>query len=301
MKPAPNTPECSLELQTLLRDAGFTDEFQVLMASTDSTEAIISSDQIRGVSFTGSTGGGRAVAEIAGRHLKKAVFELGGADPFIVLDGADIPLAVEKGIISRLNNSGQACINAKRFFVLNSVYDEFLDTLIEKLGDVETGDPLVRSTQVGPLAREDLYENLVDQVRRSVEAGCELAHGSIPESSEKGFLFPPVVLTDIPEGAPPQTEEFFGPVFSVFPVESAEEAVRRANDSAYGLGAAVFGPTKEAEAVALQVDSGMVFVNDFTRSDCRLPYGGVKNSGFGRECGAEGFREFVNIKPLWIA
>lgn len=271
-----------------------------MFAETEDTEAIIESPIIQGVGFTGSTFAGAKVAEIAGRHLKKSVLELGGADPFIVLHDADIELAVEKGVTSRLVNSGQACINAKRFIVDESVMDKFSECMVEKLKTIKTGDPLDVETNVGPLARYDLYEQLIDQATRVHQSGARILHGAIPKADPtKGNVFAPLVFDQIPAGSPAFTEEFFGPVFNLFSVKGTEEAIELANSTEYGLGAAVFGQ-EGVEEVASRIESGMVFVNEFTKSDSRLPYGGIKRSGFGRECGPEGIREFTNVKPIWI-
>lgn len=240
------------------------------------------------------------MAEIAGRSLKKTVLELGGADPFIVLDGADLPHCSSMAAQSRTINSGQSCIAAKRFIVQKGVAEEFTDLLVKNMRALRVGDPRQEATQVGPLARKDLLETVHRQVQQSVRKGARLLTGG--KSSEgKGFFYEPTVLARVKSGMPAFDEEVFGPVASVIVAKDEEDAIKLANDSRFGLGASVWSrDLSKAESLAQRLEAGNVFINDFVKSDPRLPFGGVKASGYGRELGSYGIKEFTNIKTISI-
>jgi succinate-semialdehyde dehydrogenase/glutarate-semialdehyde dehydrogenase len=266
----------------------------------DMVERALRDPRIRAVSLTGSERAGGAVAAIAASEIKPAVLELGGSDPAIVLADADLETAADVITTMRIINAGQSCIAAKRVIVERPVYEEFLSLFEKRLGALRLGDPREESTQVGPLAREDLRENLHRQVTESVEAGATLRMGGeIPEGP--GYFYPVTLLTDVPAGATACVEETFGPVAAVMAVDSAEEAVAMANDSAYGLGASVWTASAErGEAIAREIVAGQVAVNGIVKTDPRLPSGGVKRSGYGRELGPHGIHEFVNAQQIWI-
>jgi succinate-semialdehyde dehydrogenase/glutarate-semialdehyde dehydrogenase len=251
------------------------------------------------VTLTGSTHAGSEVAANAGRHLKPMVMELGGSDAFVVLADADVASAAATGVRARCVNGGQSCIAAKRFIVDRAVYDDFLDAFVEGMRARVPGDPRTKGVDLGPIAREDLRDTLADQVRRSVAAGARVAHcGEVPD---RGFFHPPMVLVDV-DGTPAMEEELFGPVAAVTVVDGDDEAIARANATRYGLGASLFTRDLDrARSLAARIDAGSVFVNGQVKSDPRLPFGGTKDSGFGRELGREGILEFVNAKTVWIA
>ncbi|MFH5798089.1 NAD-dependent succinate-semialdehyde dehydrogenase [Haladaptatus sp. CMAA 1911] len=302
LKHASNVPGCAMAIQEVFEEAGYPDgAFTSLLVGSDTVEDILGDDRLAAVTLTGSEPAGRAVAETAGSNLKKSVLELGGSDPFVVLPDADVEDAAKTGAQARCINNGQSCIAAKRFVVHDDVYDEFMDTFTDEMESLTIGDPMDEDTDIGPQAREDLMEDLHEQVEESVDAGATLELGGEPLDRE-GAYYPPSILTDIPEGTPAADEELFGPVASVFRVSDTEEAVRRANDTHYGLGASVWSQDKrQAKEVAREIEAGMVFVNELVKSDPRLPFGGVKDSGYGRELSEHGIHEFVNKKTMWVA
>ena len=284
--------------------AGFTEgEFQYVLTTQDQSELIISHKHIQGVSFTGSTKGGASIASIAGKYCKKTIMELGGSDPFIVLADADVDLAVNTAIASRLKNGGQVCTCAKRFIVHENVYDQFRDKLAEKVKTLKVGDPMNKDTNIGPLTKKKVQEDIKNQVDQSVkEGGKVLAGGSIPEGEEykNGFYYLPTVV-EVQEGSILLKEETFGPVFPLIKVSNNDDILRIANDTEYGLGGVIISKDVEkAQELGRYVDVGALFYNAAVSSDSRLPSGGVKNSGFGRECGAFGVREFANIKTVVV-
>lgn len=301
LKHASNVPGCARAIEEVFREAGCPEGvFTSLLIGSDEIDEVIADDRIDAVTLTGSSGAGRSVAETAGSELKKTVLELGGSDPFVVLDDADLELAVEKGTQARLINSGQSCIAAKRFIVVEDVYDEFLEAFVEHMDEQVAGDPMDEDTDIGPQAREDLMETLDEQVQETVDQGAELHIGGEPMDRD-GAFYPPTVLTDIPAGSPADQEELFGPVATVFRVPDEEAAVEKANDTQFGLGASVWTEDEtRGERVARQFESGMAFVNELVKSDPRLPFGGVKASGYGRELAEQGIREFVNEKTIWV-
>jgi succinate-semialdehyde dehydrogenase/glutarate-semialdehyde dehydrogenase len=302
LKHASNVPGCAEAIAESFSLAGFPEDvFQNLPIGSGAVEDVIAHPQVAAVSLTGSTAAGRSVAALAGKHLKKTVLELGGSDPYIVLEDADLALTVEACAASRLLNSGQSCIAAKRFIVVEAVREAFEEKLVATLAAKVMGDPLDERTEIGPQAREDLREQLHRQVTDSVRQGARcLLGGSLPEGS--GYFYPPTVLTDVRKGMPAFDEETFGPVAAVVPVPDEGAALAAANDSAYGLGAAVFTrDSARGERLAVsELQAGNCFVNAFVKSDPRLPFGGIRNSGYGRELSHFGIREFVNIKTVWV-
>jgi succinate-semialdehyde dehydrogenase/glutarate-semialdehyde dehydrogenase len=301
LKHASNVPGCAKVIEEVFSEAGYPEGvFQSLLVDSDQVEDVVADERVRAVTLTGSGPAGRAVAEQAGRNLKKSVLELGGSDPFVVLDDAPIDEAAETGARARTINSGQSCIAAKRFIVHDDVYDEFVEKFVAEMEALQVGDPKDDDTDVGPQAREDLLSDLQEQVEETVEMGATVETGGEPLDRE-GYFYPPTVLTDVPRDSPGAREELFGPAASVFRVESEAEAVELANDSQYGLGGSVWTTDLErGKEVAGRIDSGAVFVNELTKSDPRLPFGGVKDSGYGRELGGEGIREFVNRKTVFV-
>ncbi len=302
LKHASNVPGCALAIERVFREASFPrGVLRVLLMGSDRVGSVMGMDEISAVTFTGSTPAGRAVASQAGGYLKKTVLELGGSDPYLVLADADLELAASSCVKGRMLNGGQSCIAAKRLVVVESVRQAFEELLVEKMRDHIMGDPLSRGVTLGPLARFDLRDELHRQVEQSIESGARLLlGGAIPEGP--GAFYPPTVLTGVSRGMPAYHEELFGPVACVIPVADEEHAIATANDSSFGLGAAVFSRDGErAEQIAAHhLRAGSCFVNDFVRSDPRLPFGGVKGSGYGRELGRIGIQEFVNVKTIFV-
>ena len=302
LKHAPNVTRCALGIEAIFQEAGFPEGlFRALILSNEAAATVIADPRVRAVTLTGSDRAGSQVAEQAGRHLKKTVLELGGSDPFIVLEDADVALAARTAAEARLLNSGQSCIAAKRFIVVEPVADRFLDAFVAAMRTRRMGDPLALGTQVGPQARHDLRANLHRQVEESVRRGARLLlGGAIPEGP--GFFYAPTVLAAVAEGMPAFDEEVFGPVAAVIRVKDEAQAVRVANASRYGLGAALWtGDAARGERLARELEVGSVFVNGLVKSDPRLPFGGIKRSGYGRELSEYGLKEFVNIKTVWVA
>ncbi|TKX42813.1 NAD-dependent succinate-semialdehyde dehydrogenase [Halorubrum sp. ARQ200] len=301
LKHASNVPGCALAIEEVFREAGYPEDvFQTLLIPSDLVDDLLTDDRVRAATLTGSGPAGRAVAASAGDQLKKTVLELGGSDPFVVLDDADVSAAAETGAWARNLNGGQSCIAAKRFVVHADVYDEFLDALVDEIDGLVVGDPTDEATDVGPQARADLMADLHEQVAASVDAGATLVAGGEPLDRE-GVFYPPTVLTDVPEGCPVDTEETFGPVATVYEVTDEEAAIARANDTEFGLGASVWTEDRDrGERVASRVDAGCVYVNQLVKSDPRVPFGGVKDSGYGRELSEAGITEFVNRKTVWV-
>jgi succinate-semialdehyde dehydrogenase/glutarate-semialdehyde dehydrogenase len=302
LKHASNVFGCALAIEDVFRRAGFPDGlFRSLLVGSDAVGAVIEHPRVVAATLTGSTPAGRSVASTAGRVLKKTVLELGGSDPYLVLEDADLEAAVAACVTSRLINSGQSCIAAKRFIVPRSIAGEYTERFVELMRGKRVGDPLDESTEVGPQARRDLRDDLHRQVEKSVAEGARcLLGGEVPDGP--GAFYPPTVLADVAPGMPAYHEELFGPVAAIITVADEEEAIRVANDSPFGLGAAVF--TRDAargERIARRLDAGCCFVNAYVKSDPRLPFGGIKESGYGRELSHHGIREFVNAKTVYIA
>lgn len=306
LKHAPNVPACALALERLFQDAGFPKGvFQSLFVSNACAERLIESDHIQGVSLTGSDRAGRAVAAAAGRGIKKSVLELGGSDPFVVFADADLDKCVPIAVQSRMLNSGQSCIAAKRMIVVREIANDFIERLVEGVKKLKMGDPMDRTTDIGPLARKDLRENLVRQTNLSIRKGARVLWGGVnntlPDPLQRGYFFPPTVLQAKPE-MPITTEETFGPLATILVAKDEPQAIQLANQTAYGLGASLWTRDLErAEHWIPQIEAGSVFVNGMVKSDPRLPFGGVKRSGYGRELSHFGMHEFVNIKTVWIA
>jgi succinate-semialdehyde dehydrogenase/glutarate-semialdehyde dehydrogenase len=301
LKHASNVPQCSLAIETVFTRAGLPEGvFQSLLVGSSAVESLIAHPVIQAVTLTGSSAAGQKVASAAGHHLKKSVLELGGSDPFIVLEDADLEKAAQGAVQGRFVNGGQSCIAAKRFIVLESVADAFEALVEEKIEKIIQGDPMDTKTQMGPMARRDLREELHRQVEASISQGAVLrAGGKIPEGS--GAFYPPTLLTNVRKGMPVYDEETFGPVLPVIRVTSLQEAIEVANDTPYGLGATLWTEnTTRAEQLTAQIQAGSVFINSIVKSDPRLPFGGIKQSGYGRELSEWGIREFVNIKTVLI-
>jgi succinate-semialdehyde dehydrogenase / glutarate-semialdehyde dehydrogenase len=299
LKHAPQCPESALAMEQIFHDAGIPrDAYINIFASNDQIEWVIADPRVRGVSLTGSERAGAAVAEIAGRNLKKVVLELGGSDPFIVLSTGDMDATVEQAVGARLENSGQACNAAKRFIVVDELYDEFMEKFSAELLAVKPSDPNTDGVQVGPLSSSTATERLADQVKRAVDQGATLVAGG----THDGNFFQTTILTDISRDNDAYREEFFGPVASIYRVSGEDEAVKLANDTPFGLGSyLITDDPDQAMRVADQIDAGMVFVNAAGLEGAELPFGGVKRSGFGRELGRFGADEFVNKKMIRIA
>ena len=301
LKHASNVPQCALALERIFQDAGLPPAcFRTLLVGSDVVGKLIADDRVRAVTLTGSEDAGAAVAAVAGQHVKKTVLELGGSDPFIVLADADVAQAARVAAQSRMLNSGQSCIAAKRFIVEKPVLREFITHLKTHLLALRPGDPLAEATQYGPMARPDLADELTQQVEDSVRQGAKIElHGG--QAKPGTALFRPVILSNVKAGQRAYVEEFFGPVALVLEAKDAAHAVRLANDSRFGLGAAVWTrDPRKGEQMARQIESGAVFVNGLVKSMNELPFGGVKKSGYGRELSYLGIREFVNQQSIWI-
>jgi succinate-semialdehyde dehydrogenase/glutarate-semialdehyde dehydrogenase len=302
LKHASNVPRCALSIEQLFRDAGVPQGvFASVLVGSAAVAGLIADPRIVAATLTGSDRAGSQVAERAGHEIKKTVLELGGSDPFIVLADADVAAAARTAADARLVNSGQSCIAAKRFIVVEPVADQFLPRFIDELRSRKMGDPLARETEVGPQARVDLRDALHRQVQESIKRGAQrLLGGEMPGG--EGAFYPPTVLAGVDKGMPVFDEETFGPVAAVIRAKDETDAIRVANDTSFGLGASLWTRDRaRAERVAGEIEAGMVFVNGLVKSDPRLPFGGVKRSGYGREMSEFGIREFVNIKSVWIA
>lgn len=302
LKHASNVPGSALAIEEVFIEAGFPkNAFRALLISSKLVKDIIKDDRVMAVTLTGSEWAGQSVASTAGNELKKTVLELGGSDAFIVLDDADLPSCVATSAKSRMINAGQSCIAAKRFIVVESLVKQFEEQQAEIMRNLKIGDPLDETTQVGSMARLDLLEELDEQVQKSIRMGARLLCGG-KKADGPGAFYLPTVLTDVKKRMPVYDEETFGPVSAIISVKDNDEAIKVANDSRFGLGGSLWSrDLKKAEAYARKVESGAVFVNGMTKSDPRLPFGGIKKSGYGRELSSYGIKEFVNIKTIWIA
>jgi len=302
LKHAANVPQCALAIEDIFRRAGFPEGvFQTLLIETEQTHDLIDDPRVKAVTLTGSERAGSEVASAAARQIKKSVLELGGSDAFIVMPSADFDAAISTGITARTLNTGQSCIAAKRIVLSDQNYDRFVSAFVERMRSLKVGDPMDATTELGPLSSEAILRGVDEQVQASIAAGAKLRTGG-KRIARAGFFYEPTVLTDIPRDSPAYREEIFGPVACFFRVPDAAEAIRIANDSSFGLGASAWtNDAAEQQLFASELEAGMVFINSMVASDPRLPFGGAKRSGFGRELGVEGIREFVNIKTVWIA
>jgi succinate-semialdehyde dehydrogenase/glutarate-semialdehyde dehydrogenase len=305
LKHASNVPGCALAIEEVLLEAGFPEHvFQTLLIDSKAAGKVIEHPLVRAVTLTGSTEAGRQVAAQAAGLLKKSVLELGGSDPYLILEDADLEAAAEICVQSRLINNGQSCIAAKRFILQKGIASEFTEIFRAKMAARITGDPLAEATQLGPMARKDLRDELHAQVQSNIQAGAKcILGGEIPDYPGDHAFYTPTILTAVRKGMPAYSEEIFGPVASIMEASSIAEAVDIANDTQFGLGAAIFSrDVEKAEQIArTQLEAGSCFVNSFVKSDPRLPFGGIKGSGYGRELGLVGMHEFVNIKTVYVA
>lgn len=301
LKHASNVPQCALAIEEILRRAGFPNgAFQTLLIASDAVQRVLEDTRVAAATLTGSEPAGRSVAAIAGKQIKKTVLELGGSDPFIVMPSASLDAAVTTAVKARTINNGQSCIAAKRFIVADDIYDEFAGKFVDGMKALTVGDPLDESTDIGPLATEQILKDVDDQVRRSVAAGAVVLTGGRTVDGP-GNYYEPTVLANIPKTAPAYSEEVFGPVALLFRVDDISQAIALANDTTFGLGAAAWTNNSEEQTRFIdELEAGCVFINGMVASDPRLPFGGIKNSGYGRELGEFGIREFVNIKTVSI-
>jgi succinate-semialdehyde dehydrogenase / glutarate-semialdehyde dehydrogenase len=299
LKHASNVPQCALAIEEIFTRSGFpAGGFQTLLIGSDAVEGILNDSRVRAATLTGSEPAGRSVAAIAGKQIKKTVLELGGSDPFIVMPSANLEEAVSTAVKARTINNGQSCIAAKRFIVTAEIYEEFESKFVDQMRALKIGDPMEESTEIGPLATQQIVNDLEEQVQRAVAAGAKVLTGG---KRLKGNFFEPTVLANLDLNAPVSCEEIFGPVAMLFRVNSIDEAIRIANATPFGLGSAAWtnDPHEQAKFID-EIEAGSVFINGMVASDPRLPFGGVKNSGYGRELAEFGIREFVNIKTVWI-
>jgi len=301
LKHASNVPQCALAIEDIFRRAGFPEgAFQTLLIGSDKVQRVLDDPRVVAATLTGSEPAGVSVASEAGKQLKKTVLELGGSDPFVVMPSANLQEAASTAVKARTINNGQSCIAAKRFIVHEAIADEFEHRFVNGMASLGVGDPMDESTDVGPLATADILSDLENQVRKSVAAGARVLTGGNRIAGD-GYYYQPTVLTDIPKGCPAYDEEIFGPVASLFQVGNIDEAISLANDTEFGLGSSAW-TNDEAERARFidEIEAGSVFINGMVASDPRLPFGGVKRSGYGRELSVFGIREFVNIKTVWI-
>ena len=301
LKHASNVPQCALAIEDIFRRAGFVDgAFQTLLVGSEAVERIIADPRVAAVTLTGSEGAGRSVASAAGKNLKKSVIELGGSDPFVVMPSADLDAAVSTAVTARMINNGQSCIAAKRFIVHEKIYDAFLAKFVAHVSALTIGDPMDEATELGPVATAAIRDELDAQVKASVAKGAKVLTGG-KKLDREGWFYAPTVLVDIPPDAPAARDELFGPAASVFRAKNLDDAINIANGTSFGLGASAWTSNDaERNRFIAEIESGLLFINGMVVSDPRLPFGGVKNSGYGRELGEFGIREFVNIKSVRV-
>ena len=302
LKHASNVPQCALAIEQIFLEAGFPEGvFQTLLIGSGAVDGLLNDPRIMAATLTGSEQAGIQVGIGAAKRIKKVVLELGGSDPFIVMPSADLDAAVTVGVQARVQNNGQSCIAAKRFIVAEPIADEFERRFVAKMEGLKIGDPFDDKTELGPLSTPDAVKDIDADVQKTIKAGAKLLTGGHPIKGPGNF-YPPTVLTNIPENSPAYGEEFFGPVASIFRVKDQDEAIRIANDVRFGLGASIWtNDEQERERFINEIEAGMVFFNKMVASDPRIPFGGVKASGHGRELSAVGMREFLNAKTVWIA
>jgi succinate-semialdehyde dehydrogenase / glutarate-semialdehyde dehydrogenase len=301
LKHASNVPQCALKIEEIFRKAGFPEgAFQTLLIGAGAVDGILNDPRIAAATLTGSEQAGVEVGVSAAKRIKKVVLELGGSDPFIVMPSADLDTAVATAVEARIQNNGQSCIAAKRFIVAEPIADEFEKKFVSRMAGLRIGDPFEETTQLGPLANAEGVSSLDADVKKTVSAGAKLLTGGEP-LKRPGNFYAPTVLTNVPKNSPAYREEFFGPVASIFRVKNMDQAIEIANDSRFGLGASAWtNDPSEAERFINELEAGMVFLNKMVASDPRVPFGGVKQSGHGRELGVHGIHEFVNIKTVWV-
>jgi succinate-semialdehyde dehydrogenase / glutarate-semialdehyde dehydrogenase len=302
LKHASNVPQCALAIEEIFTEAGFPPGvFQTLLVGADRVEAIVNDDRVKAATLTGSEPAGMSLASAAGKQIKKTVLELGGSDPFIVLESADLEAAVSTAVTARMLNNGQSCIAAKRFIVANSIADEFEKRLLEKYQALKVGDPMSEDTDIGPLATPRILQDIDRQVKEAISQGGKVLIGGKPLSEKAGNFYPPTIIANLSPDTSMAKEEFFGPVAMLFRVANIDEAIAIANSTTFGLGASGWtNDNRERDRLIDEVEAGAVFINGMVKSDPRLPFGGIKRSGYGRELGKEGIHEFVNIKTVWI-
>ena len=306
LKHASNVPQCALAIEDIFRRAGFIEgSFQTLLIGSEDVQRVLEDPRITAATLTGSEPAGRSVASIAGKQIKKTVMELGGSDPFIVMPSADLDAATATAVKARTINNGQSCIAAKRFIVHAQIYDEFEKRFVESMKTLRIGDPMDEAINIGPLATAQILKDLEEQVQISVAAGAKILTGGQKFRADgdlaRGNFYEPTVLADIPKDSPAYRDELFGPVASLFRVANIDEAIELANDTPFGLGSAAWtNDESDLKRFVEELEAGSVFINGMVASDPRLPFGGVKHSGYGRELGEFGIREFVNIKTVWI-
>src|SRR6184192_3590098 len=302
LKHASNVPQCALAIEEIFCRAGFADGvFQTLLIEPEQVEKVIVDPRVKAVTLTGSEKAGSTVASTAAREIKKSVLELGGSDAFIVMPSADFESALSTAIKARTINTGQSCIAAKRLFIADEIYDEFVNQFVARMRALKVGDSMDPATEIGPLATEQILQGVHDQVQKSIAAGAKLLTGG-NRIHGPGFFYEPTVLVNVPRESPAYREEVFGPLASIFRVRDADDAIEMANDTSFGLAASAWtNNPEEQELFTSDLEAGMVFINAMVASDPRLPFGGVKRSGFGRELGAAGIREFTNTKTIWIS
>jgi succinate-semialdehyde dehydrogenase/glutarate-semialdehyde dehydrogenase len=302
LKHASNVPQCALAIEEIIQSAGFpSGVFQTLLVGAEKVAALMGDDRVKAATLTGSEPAGASLAEAAGKQIKKTVLELGGSDPFIVLESANLDEAVETATKARMLNNGQSCIAAKRFIVVEAIAQKFEKQLVEKFEALVVGDPMHPETDLGPLATPKLLKDIDQQVKEGVKSGARVLTGGQPLSDRPGNFYPATILADIPPGSPSEVEEFFGPVALLFRVADIDAAIRLANATPFGLGASAWTTDElERERLIEEIEAGAVFINGMVKSDPRLPFGGIKKSGYGRELSIQGIHEFVNVKTVWV-
>jgi len=302
LKHASNVPQCALAIEEIIQRSGFpTGVFQTLLVGSDKVAALIADERVKAATLTGSEPAGASLAAAAGKQIKKAVLELGGSDPFIVLESADLEVAITTATAARMLNNGQSCIAAKRFIIADAIAQKFEKQLVEKFEALVIGDPMQPETELGPLATPNILKDLDHQVKECITSGARVLTGGQPLSARLGNFYPPTILTDIPLGSAAEVEEFFGPVALLFRVADIDEAIRLANATPFGLGASAWTTNDlERDRLIEELEAGAVFINSMVKSDPRLPFGGIKKSGYGRELSIQGIHEFVNVKTVWV-